>query len=254
MNTTQRVLSILAHPDDAEFLCAGTMILLQAKGWEIHIATMTAGDCGSRDLDPEEIAEVRMQEARESAARIRGTYHCLHCRDLQVCYDPPTLKRTVELVREVNPAVVITHSPDDYMIDHEMTSRLARSACFGAPAPNFRTGAAPSAAATEHIPHLYYSSPIEGKDIFGQEMPLAMAVDISAVIAGKSAMLACHKSQREWLRAQHGIDEYIDAMTRWSAAVGQRIGVEYAEGFRQHLGHAYPQDDLLGGLLGGRKC
>ena len=39
------VLSVLAHPDDAEFLCAGVLIrLAREHGWQVHIATMTAGD------------------------------------------------------------------------------------------------------------------------------------------------------------------------------------------------------------------
>ena len=41
MTTVRKVLSILAHPDDAEFMCAGTLALLKQKGWEVHIATMT---------------------------------------------------------------------------------------------------------------------------------------------------------------------------------------------------------------------
>ena len=40
-------LSFLAHPDDAEFLCAGTLIRLAEAGWEVHIATATPGDCGT---------------------------------------------------------------------------------------------------------------------------------------------------------------------------------------------------------------
>ena len=50
-----------------------------------------------------------------------------------------------------------------------------------------------------------------------------------------------------------GVDEYVEAMKRWSAEVGRGAGVEYAEGFRQHRGHAYPQDDVLGELLGERR-
>ena len=58
MNTT--ALAILAHPDDAEFLCAGTLVRLRKeKGWTIHIATMTPGDCGSAEHNPEEIARIR---------------------------------------------------------------------------------------------------------------------------------------------------------------------------------------------------
>ena len=44
-------LSLLAHPDDAEFLCAGSLIrLARAHGWQVHVASMTAGDCGSAEL------------------------------------------------------------------------------------------------------------------------------------------------------------------------------------------------------------
>jgi LmbE family N-acetylglucosaminyl deacetylase len=241
----------MAHPDDAEFLCAGVLALLQGKGWEIHIASMTPGDCGSRTMAPEEIARVRIGEARAAAARIGGQYHCLDGRDLLVCFDPPAIRRTVELVRQIDPAVVITHSPQDYMLDHEFTSMLARTACFAAPAPNFKTGSLPCAPPAARIPHLYYAAPVEGTNLFGESVAVSLIIDISRVIGIKSDMLACHKSQRDWLRAQHGIDEYLEAMRRWSAVMGSRIGVEYGEGFRQHRGHAYPHDDLLGALLGG---
>ena len=54
------VLSVLAHPDDAEFLCAGTLIRLTSEhGWQVHVASMTPGDCGSTELPAEEIAAVR---------------------------------------------------------------------------------------------------------------------------------------------------------------------------------------------------
>ena len=59
-------------------------------------------------------------------------------------------------------------------------------------------------------------------------------------------MLAAHASQREWLRAQHGIDEYILTMKHWGEHRGRQIGAAFGEGFRQHKGHAYPQENLLG--------
>ena len=66
----------------------------------------------------------------------------------------------------------------------------------------------------------------------------------------KTAMLACHASQREWLRAHHGTDEYLDSMRNWSAARGKLIGTAAAEAFVQHRGHSYPRNDLLAELLG----
>lgn len=243
----------MAHPDDAEFLCAGTLILLHEKGWEVHIASMTPGDCGSRELPGDQIARMRRQEGQAAAALIGGQYHCVEARDLLVTFEAPLIRRTVELIRKVDPLIVITHSPQDYMLDHEFTSMLARTACFGAPIPNFGTDVEPGAPVTGHIPHLYYAAPIEGKNAFGETAPLSLAIDISAVIGRKAEMLACHRSQRAWLQAQHGMDEYLEAMRRWSAAVGARIGAAYAEGFRQHLGHAYPQNNLLGETLEGHE-
>ncbi len=64
-------------------------------------------------------------------------------------------------------------------------------------------------------------------------------------------MLACHASQREWLRSHHGMDEYIEAMKRHSAHRGKELGSEYAEAFVQHRGHAFPQSHILQEMLGG---
>src|SRR5207249_10106237 len=84
------VLSILAHPDDAEFLCAGTLCrLVREHGWQAHIASMTPGDCGSAELPPEEIGRIRRSEGARAAALIDATYHCLEERDLRIFYCEP---------------------------------------------------------------------------------------------------------------------------------------------------------------------
>jgi LmbE family N-acetylglucosaminyl deacetylase len=158
-------------------------------------------------------------------------------------------KSIVRLLRTVRPRVVFTHSPADYMLDHEVTSTLTRAAVFGAPAPNFLADRGhPSA--LDHIPHLYYCDPIEGKDPLGRDIEPGFRIDVSAVIEDKAKMLAAHASQREWLLKHHGMDQYVQSMRDWGARQGQAAGVAFAEGFRQHLGHSYPQDNLLAGLLG----
>ncbi len=246
---TNVVLSVLAHPDDAEFLCAGTLLRLRSLGWQVHIASMTPGDCGSAELPPEEISRIRREEGKRAAESIGGQYHCLEERDLLVAYNERALERVTRLLRQVRPQIVLTHSPADYMLDHEMTSQLTRAAAFAAPIPNFlreRNLGPP----IDHIPHLYYCDPIEGKDPFGGHVPPGFCIDISEVIDAKAAMLACHASQRDWLLKHHGMDQYLQAMRDWSAHRGQTAGVGFAEGFRQHLGHSYPHDNLLGNVLG----
>jgi LmbE family N-acetylglucosaminyl deacetylase len=243
-------LAVLAHPDDAEFLCAGTLLRLAREcGWTVHIATMTPGDCGSAEHTSEEIARIRRAEAATAAARLGGSYHCLEERDLFVVYDKPTVAKVTDLLRAVNPRMVFTHSPDDYHLDHEMTSRLVRAAAFNAPIPLFLAGRG-GPATTEHIPHLYYCDPIEGKDLLGRPVPAGFRIDISGQMEEKETLLACHASQRNWLLKHHGMDQYLNAMRHWGAIRGRECGVAFAEGFRQHLGHSYPQDNLLGELLG----
>jgi LmbE family N-acetylglucosaminyl deacetylase len=244
------VLSVLAHPDDAEFLCAGTLArLAREHGWAIHLASMTPGDCGSAELPPEEIAAMRRAEGVRAAALIGATYHCVEERDLLIFYGERPLDRVTQLLRTVRPRIVLTHSPADYMLDHEVTSTIVRAATFAAPAPNFQAGKG-HPPALEHVPHLYYCDPIEGKDALGRTVEPTFRVDISSVIDLKAEMLSAHASQREWLLKHHGMDHYVTSMREWCARRGREAGVPFAEGFRQHLGHSYPQDNLLAQLLG----
>ncbi|MGF1579207.1 MAG: PIG-L deacetylase family protein [Gemmataceae bacterium] len=250
---TKVALSILAHPDDAEFLCAGTLLRLKLEhGWDIHIVTMTPGDCGSAELPPEEISRVRRGEGRAGAQLIEGTYHCVEESDLLVFYDKTTIQKVTRMVRTIRPTILFTHSPVDYMLDHEMTSRLTRAAAFNAPIPNFAQD--PALPPLGAIPHLYYCDPVEGKDSFGNEVVPQFLVDISGVIEKKAEMLMAHSSQRDWLFKHHGMDQYVTSMKEWGATRGQSIGVSFAEGFRQHLGHGYPQNNLLAEVLGSRQA
>jgi LmbE family N-acetylglucosaminyl deacetylase len=240
-------LSLLAHPDDAEFLCAGTLARLSRVGWSIHIVTATAGDCGTTTQDAAEISTTRKAEAEKSAAMIGGSYHCLGELDGRVVYDKATIQKTIDLFRRINPALVFTHAPRDYMMDHEMTCMLARSASqiFGA-----RNASSVALAGGGAIPHLYYCDPVEGLDPFGQTPAPSVIVDISAEMETKTRMLACHASQREWLRAHQGLDEYVEAMRRHAGMRGKMIEKSAGEGFIQHRSHGYPGNDLLSELLG----
>ncbi|GGC15443.1 PIG-L domain-containing protein [Parapedobacter defluvii] len=238
---TNTALAIVAHPDDAELLCAGTLALLKDSGWRIELATMTPGDGGTTTLSREEISAIRKAEASKAAGLLNGHYQCLECEDIFILYDKPTLLKVIELIRQIRPRMVLTMSPLCYMVDHEMTSKLVQTACFSAGVKNIKTTSPPFF----HVPHLYYLDAMEGKDRLGQEVKPSMVIDITDKIDLKEAMLVCHASQREWLRDHHGMDEYVLAMRSFSAKQGRLAGVPFGEGFRQHLGHAFPQDNLL---------
>jgi LmbE family N-acetylglucosaminyl deacetylase len=244
-----RILALHAHPDDLELQCAGTLLRLKERGCEIVMATMTAGDKGSAELGCEEIAAIRKAEAAKSAALLGADYLCLGFRDLEICFDNESRRIVIETLRKTRPQLVFTAPPVDYMADHEETSRLVRDACFTAAVPNYATHQWDPAPPTTRIPHLYYVDPIGGIDYYGEPIEPHLIFDVSEVFERKLELLACHASQREWLRRQHGIDEYLDGCRRFGEERGRVIGVAYGEGFRQHKGHPFPSDDLLTALL-----
>ncbi len=239
-------LGIFSHPDDAEMVCAGTLSLLRKAGWEVHIATMAPGDKGTAEHSREVISRIRRAEAARAADVIGASYHCLELEDVYILYDRDSINRTTALLRTIRPSLVFTASPNDYMVDHELTSMIVQTACFSSGIKNMEVDVAPY----EPVPYLYYCDPMEGKDIFGKAVVPSLYVDITNEIEVKEKMLARHESQRNWLLTHHKIDEYLLAMKRFAGKRGLEISVEYAEGFRQHLVHGFPQDNILPDILG----
>lgn len=255
-----RVLALMAHPDDIEITCAGTLILLKEAGWDVHLATMTAGDLGSATLPAAAISRIRRKEAAASARILGAGYTCLEFKDLTIAHAERPKRIVAGLLRDVRPDLLITHPPRDYMADHEETSRLAREAAFGSTIPNWTTLPVPGTRARraasppcEHMPAVLYADPIDLVDHAGQRVPAQYVVDISSVVERKAEMLAAHATQREWLRQQHGEDEYLLWMRRTGADRARdfrKRSVTHAEGFVQHRGHGFPKDDVLTPALG----
>jgi len=239
------ILAIGAHQDDVEFMCAGTLARFKKKGHHIFIATVANGSCGTMEYSPKEIVRIRKEEARKSAKLLDAPYFCGGIDDLMVDNIASIRIKVVAILRKANPDIVFTHSVEDYMIDHVSTSTLVKDSCFCAPMPNFPAKGKP----ISHIPYLYYGLPLEGKDMYGNRIKPEILIDITKEMPLKEKMLACHKSQRNWLRKQHGMDQYIETMKNWSRQLGKVCRCPYAEGFRQHLGHGFPQDNILNRLL-----
>lgn len=251
------VLAVMAHPDDIEITCAGTLILLKQAGWKVHLATMTAGDLGSMRHSQRAIARIRRREAAASAALLGAPYTCLGFDDLTITYGPQAKRRVTGLLRSVRPDLLILHSPDCYMADHTESARIAREAAFASTIPNWKaTHGGRAVPAAKAMPSILYADPIDLVDHYGRDVRSRYVVDITPVISQKEEMLACHDSQRSWLREQHGEDEYLNWMRRLGSqrarAFGSR-GVKYAEGFFPHLGHGFPHGDVLTPALGKRR-
>jgi LmbE family N-acetylglucosaminyl deacetylase len=248
------VLALMAHPDDIEITCAGTLILLKRAGWEVHLATMTAGDLGSMTRSRAAIAKLRRREAAASAKLLGGGYTCLGFDDLTVAYGEKPKRVVTGLLRAVKPDLMILHSPDCYMADHTESTRIAREAAFASTIPNWKASfnGRPARPCTR-MPAILYADPIDQVDHLGRRVPARYVVDITSAIDLKEKMLAAHDSQRSWLRQQHGEDEYLNWMRRTGTRRAEDFGkdsVKYAEGFLPHLGHGFPHEDVLTPALG----
>src|SRR2546425_2287425 len=118
-------IAIFAHPDDIEFVAAGTLLLLKQHGWETHYLNVSTGNCGSVEFSPAKTRKVRLAEAKQAAKILSAQFHPPLCDDLEILYDVKTLRRISAVIRDAKASVVLTHSPQDYMEDHMITCRLA---------------------------------------------------------------------------------------------------------------------------------
>src|SRR4030095_8773112 len=95
------VIAIAAHPDDIEFVMAGTLLLMGEAGWDLHYLNLSTGNLGSTTMTPARTARVRRAEARAAAKMLGATWHAPFCNDLEILYDARTLRRLGAVIREV---------------------------------------------------------------------------------------------------------------------------------------------------------
>ena len=246
----KRVFAIAAHPDDIEFMMAGTLVRLGRAGYEIHYMTVANGNCGSDRLDGDTIARVRRQEAMDAAASIGAVYHESLVNDLEILYDLATLRRLGAVMREVAPQIVLTQSTQEYMEDHSNTTRLVLTAAFARGMPNFAVD--PPRPAVDQPVTVYHAMPYGLHDPLRRRVYPDTYVDVGAVMAVKRDMLARHKSQKEWLDVSQGMDSYLQIMEDMCGEVGRMSGrYAYAEGWTRHLhlGFCGEEDDPLAEAL-----
>lgn len=244
-------LAIAAHPDDIEFVMAGTLILLREAGWDIHYLNLSSGNLGSLTLAPAQTARVRKREAQAAARLLDATWHAPICHDLEIFYDGPTLRRLTAVIREVKPTIVLTHSPQDYMEDHMNTARLAVSAAFVRELPGYRT--LPARQPAKGPVTVYHASPHGLRDGLRRRVLAGAFVDTTTVHERKRAALICHASQRQFLGATQRMDSYVRTMEEFSRTLGKLSGkFRHAEGWRRHLHYGFCEqdDDPLRAALG----
>ena len=223
------VLAIGCHPDDIEVACAGTLAKYVKEGHRVTVCHVANGNLGHAIIQPDELRAMRREEAKRAGALAGIEVITCDVGDLMVYPNKEQRDRVVEVIRQVMPDVIITHSPNDYMPDHTAVSQLVFDASFAASVPHYPHG--------EHTPApvtpLYYMDTLAGVNFQPTEY-----VDITDTIDLKLEMLECHESQMTWMREHDHIDfaEFVKTCARFR---GLQSGVMYAEAFTPCL--AWPK-------------
>jgi N-acetylglucosamine malate deacetylase 1 len=249
MNRT--AIAIAAHPDDIEIWMAGTLLLLRKAGWNIHYMNISSGSLGSTVMTPAQTRAARRKEAKAAAKLLGATWHPPFCDDMEIIYANPLVRKVAAVVRRVNPSIVLTHPPQDYMEDHTETCRLAVTAAFTQAIPHYPStpmvrGSGGPVAVYHCMPHMLCTP-------LGERVHPGAYVDVTSVMETKTASLAAHASQKEWLDASQGMDSYLAVMQGFMRTLGKESRrFKFAEGWRQHLhaGFGPAGFDPLGDALG----
>jgi len=211
---------IYAHPDDAEFTCAGTVARFVRSGYRVQYVLATSGDKGSADRNatPEGLTAIREAE-QEAAAQTLGVEEVtfLGHHDGEVEVSIPFRRELALVIRQGRPDVVLTFDPwQRYQIhpDHRAVGQTALDAVAAARDPMYYPEQLTDGL-TEHRAHNVY--------LFATDQP-NYYVDITTTIEQKIAAVLCHTSQIH----EASVADRVRARAR---AVGQEIGVEYAEAF-----------------------
>lgn len=217
------ILAIGAHPDDLEFLCAGTLALYAKAGHRVVMAVATNGNVGSPTLSREEIRAVRRAEQEAACAIIGAELVWMDFDDEWLFNDRPTRTVFLDAYRRADPDVVFVHAPTDYHPDHRVAGQVAEDCRIPAAVRLVET----ALPACRKVPHLFRMDTIGSIDFEPEAY-----VDVTSVIDIKRRMLACHASQSAWLQAIYDLTpvEMMESMGRQRGIVA---GVKFAEGFSE---------------------
>jgi LmbE family N-acetylglucosaminyl deacetylase len=223
----ESAMAIVAHPDDIEFSCAGTLARWVNDGARISYVICTSGDVGfdEPNMTKEKAAQIREAE-QLAAADIVGASEVIFLHEPDGLLQP-TIELRKKLVREIRrfqPEVVMCGDPtivwagNDYINhpDHRAAATAALDATFPAAGQPQLFEELAQEGLLAHKPRKVYVTSWRGADYF---------VDIEETIEIKIDALRAHKSQmKDW-----DPEEFI---RKWAAESGEGKEMTYAEGFR----------------------
>lgn len=222
----ERVLAVVAHPDDAELLCAGTLARAKADGASIGICVLCRGDKGQPARAVANLARVRRREMAASARLLGAQLYAGGLPDAGLFDGMAERRALTEIYRQFKPSLVLAHAPEDYHSDHRAASALAEAASWLCASHGFKTRSRPLATS----PALWWMDTLNMSGFAP-----GFYVDVSKQLPLKLRMLACHKSQLQ-RGADADFSPLAELLQRQAGTRGSQSGVAAAEAFRAHHG------------------
>jgi LmbE family N-acetylglucosaminyl deacetylase len=222
--TSDRVLAVVAHPDDAELLCAGTLARARSDGAAIGVCVLCRGDKGQPPEPIANLAAVRRQEMQTAAALLGAELFAGSAKDGALADTSPARRWLMQVFRRFRPTLVMAHDPHDYHPDHRAAAALAEAASWFAASAGQKSKSSP----LDTPPAVWCMDTINR----GGFAP-GFYVDITEHLQLKLDMLYCHQSQLA-RHEQSSFAPLADLVRLQAAARGAECGVAAAEAFRIH--------------------
>jgi LmbE family N-acetylglucosaminyl deacetylase len=222
-----RAVAVVAHPDDLEYGVASAVARWTGQGKELVYVLATRGEAGIAGMHPDEVAPLRVEEERRSAAVVGvSEVEFLDHRDGVLEYGLPLRRDLAAAFRRLRPEVIITMSFDLTWgdegpvnhADHRAVGLAVLDACRDAANEWVFTEAGP---AFSGIRDAYVASTGNATHF----------VDVTATIDAGIASLREHRAYIEGLGRDFDADEFLRNMAGFT---GLAAGCEYAAAFRRY--------------------
>lgn len=223
-----RVLAVVAHPDDAELLCAGTLARARRDGAAVGICVLCRGDKGQPAEPIEKLALVRKREMLAAAALLGAELFTCEQPDGELADTTAVRRKLMAVCRRFRPTLVLAHDPADYHPDHRAASALAEAASWFCASPGQKSPGKAASPPLDAPPAVWWMDCVDR----GGFEP-GFYIDVSPFVELKQHMLACHVSQLA--RGNQGnFAPLAELMHLQLTARGSEAGVSAAEAFRLH--------------------
>ncbi len=216
------ILAIMAHPDDAELLCGGSLAKASSCGQRTGILDLTQGETGTTGNKG-----IRAKEATEASAVLGlSVRRNAMLADSELINDNQTKSVLVEIIRDLKPRAVLTHSREARHPDHRQAAQLVYDSCFLSGLTNYRA-----------IGKIHRPDNVIHCLLFREELEKpTFVVDITDQIDVKLKSIECYESQFDGKTAagevfSGGSRPLIDQVKMHCAFHGSRIRTLYGEPF-----------------------